>query len=362
VRSNGQVTVEYAVCTGLLGALAIGGLILLGGNVNTLLQAPAKGQTSVQIDHLYNLIGASAKGSTAGGNANVAITKLQLSIDPSTGQVMTTDTTGGSKNTTSVPGDQAMSLLAQQVKQLASVQLANGQPLPSDIQKMILQLMQDGVNLSNGFQTSSGYLSQFNAINAENTGKTSGLTPYPSTMITTLGANLSQSVQFQQDYNALSGMLATLAKTDPSVTSSLIDPLSQIAGGITAIQYQNVGKDFANNFNVTATSPTDLYNIYAQSPSLQAIVPLSSMTQTFALPPNQFAPAVETLISNTAANSVVGSPPTTGNPVDLTLNFATGGSTTQTGTISGATQPGSDTSSSISITSSGIQASTTMTP
>ena len=54
MRSNGQVTVEYAVCTGLLGALAIGGLILLGGNVNTLLQAPAKGQTSVQIDHLYN--------------------------------------------------------------------------------------------------------------------------------------------------------------------------------------------------------------------------------------------------------------------------------------------------------------------
>lgn len=367
VRSNGQVTVEYAVCTGLLGALAIGGLILLGGNVNTLLQAPAQGQASMQIDHLYNLVGASVKGSNAGANANGSPVKLQLSIDPVTGQVITTDTTGGSKNTTSVPGDQAMLLMAQQMTQLANVQLANGQPLPSNIQKMILQLMQDGVTLSNGFKSSSGYLSQFDAINAANAGKTSGLTSYPSTMITTLGANLSQSMQFQQDYNTLSGMLATLAKTDPSVVNTLINPLSELAGGITSIQYQNLGKDFANNFNPAATSSTDLFNIYTQSPSLQTAVPPSTMMQTFALPPDQFAPAVQTLISGAAASAVVGSPPSAGSPVDLTLNFATGGTSTQTGSISGSvssgtTQTSANTSTSISISNSGIQASTTSTP
>lgn len=325
MKPKGHTTTEYGICIALLGILAFSSLKLLGGNISILLQAPMSGPASMQANQLFSLIGAnigmSGPITTNGGTTNVSSLNIQLTVDPTTGQIITTDSTGGGTNTTSVPGDQAMMMLAQQMGQLANMKLPNGQPLPSDIQAQILKLTQDGQALGTSYSAISGMSAQFNAINAANAGKSSGLEQYPSTLTSALGSNLGQSVQFQQDYAKLSTMLSSLS---PSLSSSIAQQVNQLAGGISSIQYNNVGKNFANNINVNAISTTDLMSIYTQNPPLQAAVPLSTMMGTMMLPPGQMAPAMEQIISTAAAGAVVGDPPTASNPITLTVNPPSG--------------------------------------
>jgi len=363
LNAKGHTTAEYAICLGLLAVLAMGSLKLLGGNIMAVLQAPISGSAQAKTSQLYALIGANAGNSTpanskvtTGGASSPAT--LQLTIDPNTGSVLTTtETTGGSKNTTSVPGDQAISLLAQQLKQLADSPLPNGQPIPDNIHELILKLMQDGVYLSNGYNIISELMPSFNAINAANEGKTSNLQPYPGSMTIALGATLGNGVQFQQDYLMLHAALVDLAKSDPSLNASLISPVEQLAGGISSIAYNNLGKPFTENFNANAASTTDLMTAYTQNPSLLQVVSPNILATTLALPPSQSGPAIQSLLSNAALNTQVGFPPSTGSPVSLNIDMPTGG-TTGSGSMTATWPPAmnSPTDTSIDISSTGIKA------
>jgi hypothetical protein len=316
---QGHTTTEYAICIGLLCLLAVGGLKLLGTNISALLYMPVSASTNQQSSRLYSLIGSQAGGGVSGINLKAAaapvsqvvdIKSLQLQINPATGQIVTSDTTGGGKNTTSVAGDQAMRLLAQQLGQIAKSTLPNGQPMPDQVQALLMKLMQDGTNLADNYGETLALRPQFDAINAANAGKTKELQMYPGDMMQALGDSLEKSLQFQQDYEALSTVLNDMAKSNPTLNETLIKPIDQVAGSISSMQYENVGKAFVENMNPQAILTSDLLEIYQQSPSIQNAVPPAEMMNAMGLPEDKAASAIQQLIADAAQNAVVGTRPT----------------------------------------------------
>lgn len=366
----GHTTVEYAICLSLLAVLALASLKLLGGNINNLLGATTSGKSASQINQLYALIGANpniggSSGSTGGTNTPSVVAgvgnKIQLHIDPSTGQVIMTDTTGGSKNTTSVDGSTSMVMISKQLGLLADVKLANNHPLPSEVQALIKQLMLDGINLSNAFNGSLGVMDQYNAINAANTGKTSGFESYPGAVVQTLGNNLSQGIQFQNDYNRLNTLLNALAKTDPTVQSRLIDPISQLAGGLSSIPYNAYGKNLASDFNINAASTSDLVNVYQTNPLIGTVIPMSTVISSVSMDPASRDRFIQDKLTTVAQSVVVGTIPTGNSAISIDLAMPTNG-TTASSTISGEIPPTSsgapavNFNASINITTDGISA------
>lgn len=365
MKSIGHTTTEFAICLALLGILSIGSLKLLGGNISDLLGAFTKGPTITKTDQLFSLIGASTNINSSGSNtpgilpnAPVVTASLQLKLDPNTGQVLVTDTTGGSKNTTSVDGSTAMPLMAQQIGLLANVKLANGQPLPTDLKRQILQLMQDGIGLSNAANGSTSVLEEFNTVNASNTGKTSGFTAYPDTVVAALGTNLSAGMKFQQDFNGLKGLITNLAQTDPRLINNLLTPLSQLAGAISSVAYNGQGKELATNFNINAANTSTLLKVYQDNPLLEQGIPVVDVIQSASLPPEQRGSVMQKSLTDLTQSTLVGTPITAGNPVNIALALPNG-TAPNSATLSG-TIPGNKTlnvNTSISINAGGITAS-----
>jgi Flp pilus assembly pilin Flp len=364
LKHSGNTTVEYAICLTLLGVLAVGSLQLLGGNISQLLGKANSAKTMGQTNQLYALIGASPNGgsgapATSANNrsaGNAATTgPVQLMIDPSSGQAMLSDTMGGSKNTTSVDGATSLSMLSKQLGMLANVKTASGQPLPSALQDQIRQLMMDGMDLSNAYNSSTGVLGQFRTINATNTtGTNKNTTHYPKMVLDTLANNLNQGLQFQNDYNTLHAMLSTMAQTNPALNASLITPLSQLAGTITSIPYNAYGKNLANNFNINAVKAPDLMAVYKNYPLIESSIPVGTVVQAALMRPTKRENYIQQQLSGIVQTTLVGTPPTGNSAVRIAMDMPT--DITASSTISGSNGHGGSVSASIYMTSNGISA------
>lgn len=294
MKPKGQALHEYAIALALLAIVSVGALKLLGWNISSLFARTTSAQTVSQTDQLFSLIGAQAEGSNQGSSqaaqfsASTVPQNVLLKIDPATGKVMISDQSGGEKNSTSVDGGALISGASQALASLANTTLANGEPLPDDIQALIQKLSASGGQIGQyyqDFEANQQAIAQLTqAIVQQNAlGEYGGPPYYPPELVTQTIGYTEQYIQFSQTYHQLEAKLAGLAKNDPAA-AALQQKMSAYAGAISTTAHENVGQPFFQDMHIERVQTADLAAALRSNP-VAAQYFQSMNTQTASMSP-----------------------------------------------------------------------------
>lgn len=273
MKRKGQALYEYAIALGLLAIVSIGALQLLGWNVNNLFGQATSARTVSQTDQLFSLIGASSQGSGQPAQlkaANIPQNVL-LKIDPDTGKVLISDQSGGEKNSTSVDGAAFITGASQALADLSKTTLANGEPLPDDIQALLKKLSASGSQLGqyySAFEANQDAIAQLSQAmtQQQQAGQFSGPPYYPAELVTQTIGYTEQYIQLSQTYHQLEAKLGTLAQNDPAV-AELKQKISSYAGAISTTAHENVGQPFFSDMHIEHVQSADLMAALRDNPT-----------------------------------------------------------------------------------------------
>lgn len=279
-KSNGQALHEYAIAIALIALLAVGALQLLGWNISNLFIQAADGRNS-ETSQLMNLVGSGGQKSKPAIN----LSHVTLQIDPKTGQMLIQDTGSGGKNATSIDGGVLIAAASDKLDELSRLRTYNGKPVPEDISKLIKQLSEIGDKLGiahDKYTTNRPAIDQLNdAITAAQQEGRYGDPPYPIRIIDQVAQYAENSIQFYSIYSQIQGMIAQ----NPEL-SGLQGQVSDLAGAISAVTYNNVGKPFLGQVHTESILPNDLAVALQNAPTTaQYLQQLESASE--GMPPAQ---------------------------------------------------------------------------
>jgi Flp pilus assembly pilin Flp len=279
LKQSGQSLQEYAIAIALIAVVAIGGLKLLGGNISNLFGTIGKPKAQNDVQHLYALIGADGRGNATDNPQGV--TNALLKLNPVTGRVEITSTTGGVTNATSADG--VMNTVSLALAQLAATRMGNGQPLPDDIQQLLRKLSATGTDMGSLYGQIEQQQAAFDATNQViqqqiAQGKYGGPPYYDSSYVQMTVNNANNYLTFAQTYQQLSEKLAGMAQTDPAV-AALQQKVSSYAGAISGITFNNLAQPTFSSFHIDNVKTSDLLSSLSSAPlALQYFAPVATQT------------------------------------------------------------------------------------